>query len=193
MATDDDRRKMARILRDSHDFVIDSYGRFWSNGTLFGMRFVAWEEKTIRDGLSRIADFIEPAPTISDTTATHTDASATRDTSQSCRDNVACDPTERGIDSIHEWCRERLEGADGAEDYMLCTIMSAIEEFRHPERVTASTARPVDREALLALAYEMCDNAFRGKVSEGWTAQIVLRICGFADRIRVACGVSRDE
>ena len=36
-----------------------------------------------------------------------------------------------------------------------------IEEYRHPERVTARTARPVDREALLALADEMGEVAQR--------------------------------
>lgn len=77
----------------------------------------------------------------------------------------SCDPTERGIDSIYEWCFERLEGADGAEDYLYCTILSAIEEYRHPERVTARTARPVDREALLALAEEMRRNT-RGMLSD---------------------------
>ena len=146
MATDDERRQMSRILRDSHDFVIDSYGRFWSNGTLFGMSLVAWSKETIRNGLSHLADLIEPAPTSSDRGQTP-------------------DPIERGIDSIYDWCFERIEGADGAEDFLYCTIMSAIEEYRHPERVTATTARPVDREALLALAEEIRRNT-RGMLSD---------------------------
>lgn len=168
MATDDERRQMARILRDSHDFVIDSYGRFWSNGTLFGMSLVAWSKETIRDGLSHLADLIEPAPTSSDRGQTP-------------------DPTERGIDSIHEWCRERLEGADGAEDHMLCTIMSAIEEYRHPERVTARTARPVDREGLLALTDGIVD-AVRDSSNigiEGKFAEVMRKL---ARDIRELCG-----
>ena len=49
--------------------------------------------------------------------------------------------------------------------------------------------RPVDRDALLALADEMCDAAWRGKVSEGWTASVMLRIGRYARRIRKACGL----
>ena len=45
-----------------------------------------------------------------------------------------------------------------------------------------------DREALLALAEEMCDAAWRGKASEGWTASVMLRIGRYARRIREACG-----
>lgn len=160
---------MARILRDSHDFAIDSYGRFWSNGTLFGMGFVAWEEKTIRDGLSRLADFIEPAPTSSDKATT------------------GCDPTKRGIDSIYEWCRESLEGADGAEDYLYCTIMSAIEEYRHPERVTARAARPVDREALLALSDGIVD-AVRNSGTSGIEGEFAEAMRRLARDIRELCG-----
>ena len=83
--------------------------------------------------VARLADLIDPG-----------------DMSQSCRDTVA-----RGIDSIYDWCFASIEGADGAEDELYCSIMSAIEDYRHPERVTARTARPVDRDALLALADEM--------------------------------------
>lgn len=62
------------------------------------------------------------------------------------------DPTGRGVDSVYDWCRERLEGADGAEDELYCSIMRAIEDYRHPERVTAHTVRAVDRDSLLELA-----------------------------------------
>ena len=34
---------------------------------------------------------------------------------------------------------------------MLCAIMDAIEDYRHPERMTAKTVRACDRDALLAL------------------------------------------
>ena len=166
--TDDNRRQMARILRDSHDFVIDSYGRFWSNGTLFGMSFVAWSKETIRNGLSHLADLIEPAPTSSDSTPTS-------------------DPTERGIDSIYDWCFSGLEGADAEEDYLYCTIMSAIEEYEHPERVTARTARPVDRGALLALADGIVD-AVRDSSNIGIEGKFAEVMRNLARDIRDLCG-----
>lgn len=109
--------------------------------------------------------------------------SATCDMSQSRRDTVACDPTGRGVDSIYDWCRERLEGADGAEDELYCAIMRAIEDYRHPELATARTVRAVDRGALLALADELDDCGL-----EGWACGPV-NVGGFARRIREALGV----
>ncbi len=155
MDTDGKRRHLAERMRGGYDVVSDARGRFWLNGTLFGMDITARSEERIRDGLARLADLIDPdmttdttksaedttkAPTSSDTTPTSSDTTATCDA-------VACDPTERGIDSIYEWCFEHLEGADGAEDYLYCTIMRAIEDYRHPELATAYTVRAVDREA----------------------------------------------
>ena len=117
----------------------------------------------------RLADLIEPAPTSSDRGPTP-------------------GPTGRGIDSIYEWCRERLEGADGEEDYLYCSIMSAIEEYRHPERVTARTARPVDRGALLALAGEMQGYADVAAGGDGYPYVNAGNLWAYADRIREALG-----
>ena len=189
MASDDERRRVAAAFR--------SYEKETTNrgfASLFDVLDACG--LTYYDGVvlyERLADLIDPdtatdttkAPTSSDTAPTRTDATATCDMSHSRRDAVACDPTERGIDSVYEWCRGLLEGADGAEDYLYCSIMSAIEEYRHPERVTARTARPVDREALLALADEMdqvtCDNRGEMSVSIG-------DVWCWAGRIREACG-----
>ena len=113
-------------------------------------------------------------PIHTDASVTHTDAFAT------------CDPTVRGIDSIYEWCFSGLEGADGDEDYLYCTIMSAIEEYRHPERVTARTARAVDRDALLALADDL---DYAGAAVEN-VAYIDQTFHESARRIREALGVS---
>ena len=122
--------------------------------------------------LSRLADLIEPC-----------------DMSQNCRDGVACDPTGRVVDSIYDWCFEHLEGADGAEDYLYCTIMRAIEDYRHPELATAYTVRAVYREALLALADEM-DHPIKQAV---WNQTAGVRrehiMAEYARRIREACGV----
>ena len=60
MATDDERREVAERLRGGYDVVSDSGGRFWLNGTLFGMDITARSEEKIRDGLSRLADLIDP-------------------------------------------------------------------------------------------------------------------------------------
>lgn len=60
MPTDDERREVARRLRGGYDVVSDSHGRFWLNGTLFGMDITARSEEQIRDGLARLADLIEP-------------------------------------------------------------------------------------------------------------------------------------
>ena len=139
--TDDERRQVAERLRGGYDVVSDVHGRFWLNGTLFGMDITARGEEQIRDGLSRLADLIEP-DTTSDTTK-----------------GIESDAFERGIDSIYDWCRERLEGADGAEDELYCAIMRAIEEYRHPELVTAHTVRAVDRGALLAVSEKMVNVA----------------------------------
>ena len=129
MTTDDERREVAKRLRMNVDKGVP---------LLLNVAFAAFRvdpvslERVVTsdEAALKLADLIDPC-----------------DTSQDCRDTVAC-----GVDSIYEWCRERLEGADGAEDYLYCSIMSAIEEYRHPERVTARTARPVDREALRSVA-----------------------------------------
>ena len=113
------------------------------------------------------------------------DASTTCDVLQGRRDNVACDPTVRGIDSIYEWCFSGLEGADGAEDELYCSIMCAIEDYRHPELATAHTVRAVDRDALLALA----DDMDHTDVEVGWTDDAMPH---FARRIREALGVSNE-
>lgn len=62
MATDDERREVAARLRGGYDVVSDAHGRFWLNGTLFGMDITARSEERIRDGLARLADLIEPEP-----------------------------------------------------------------------------------------------------------------------------------
>ena len=221
--TDDERRRVAAALRrmaTKHDGVasnvleirlgLESDDRF-----LYGSVFTS-------DSVNRLANLIDPdttsdttksagdttksgpdttkAPTSSDTTATHTDASATCDMSQSRRDTVACDPTGRGVDSIYDWCRERLEGADGAEDELYCAIMRAIEDYRHPELVAARTVRPVDREALLAVAEGLefrADELIRAAQHARFSGlgptmdrakHDASELRGIARRIREACG-----
>ena len=130
MVTDDERREVAKRLRMNVDKGVP---------LLLNVAFAAFTvdpaslERVVTsdEAALKLADLIEPgaakAPTSSDTapTSSHPDCGTREvgtsqvpkcDMSQGCRDTVACDPTERGIASIYEWCRERLEGADGAED-----------------------------------------------------------------------------
>ena len=66
MASDDERRRMARILRGGYDVAGDASGRFWLNGTLFGLDVSARSESDVRRGLLMLAEFIDPAPASSD-------------------------------------------------------------------------------------------------------------------------------
>ena len=61
MPTDDERRWLADNMR-TFDVVGDARGRIWLNGTLFGMDICARSEETIRNGLRRLAAFVEPEP-----------------------------------------------------------------------------------------------------------------------------------
>ena len=106
--TDEERRRVAEALRR----YVKTYAcPTWR--VLCGIVLGGDKLNTVRmiQTLDRLADLIEPAPTGSDRGPTS-------------------DPTERGIDSIYEWCRGRLEGADGAEDELYCAIMRAIASRR---------------------------------------------------------------
>lgn len=169
--TDDERRLAAERLRwlaasDLPPWVGYTYEAVMGYVPKVGEGSV-YQESSYKEYVSRLADLIEPAPTISDSAPTSV-------------------PTERGIDSIYDWCFAAIEGADGAEDELYCSIMRAIEDYRHPKCVNARTARPVDREALLALADELEE----GDVTYLVSTQYVLD--SFASRIREACGEARD-
>ena len=102
-------------------------------------------------------------------------------------------PTERGIESIKEWCLDAMEGADGALDAMLCDILGAIEEYEHPDLARADTVRAVDREALLALVEEMLSISIEiSSVDSIRPLEAAYLIQGYARRIREACGVKTD-
>lgn len=59
MTSDDERREVARRLREPFDVL--GQGRYVAlNGTLFGMQILASDERTLRAGISRLADLIEP-------------------------------------------------------------------------------------------------------------------------------------
>ena len=169
MATDDERRRVAERLRMSDERDAAGFDCLLAE-VVRGREFCETPcEHCHGRLLDELADLIEPASTSSDSAPTS-------------------DPTERGIDSIYDWCFESLEGADGAEDYLYCSIMSAIEEYRHPESVTARTARPVDRGALLALADEIdCPGKFDMQASAEAIGMRLVRQ-DIARRVREACG-----
>lgn len=56
---DDERRKLADNMR-VFDVVEDGRGRYWLNGTLFGMDVSARSEEGLRNGMVRLASFIDP-------------------------------------------------------------------------------------------------------------------------------------
>ena len=198
--TDGEKRIVAAALRGMHDYETANNIVRMCLGLGPGMLMDKGTRRRLSD---RIADLIEPNshPNLGTQEASTSqvpkyDATATCDMSQSCRDTVACDPTERGVDSIYDWCRERLEGADGAEDELCCSIMRAIDDYRHPELVTARTVRAVDRGALLALADEFESGAGAARArkwNEPANAAMAIALAdeyeANARRIREALGV----
>lgn len=56
--TDEERRRLANNMR-TFDVVGGADGRYWLNGTLFGMDVSARSEECIRDGMAHLAFFVE--------------------------------------------------------------------------------------------------------------------------------------
>ena len=219
MVSDEERRQVAERLRDKKA-ECEERGYPWMCDDLILALGYDHDYEAGDEIFDRLADLIDPGTTSDTTTDTTKSAEDTTkapnshpnlgtaeanasqvpecDMSQSRRDTVASDPTERGIDSIYEWCRERLEGADGAEDELYCSIMRAIEDYRHPELVTARTVRAVDRDALLALAVNLdarvaelikvndLDQSRQRRSARRAHAMDLMAACS---RIREACGV----
>lgn len=174
MATDEERRRVAAELREYASFDCEDEGE---EECLVDC--ADWGERVLNllgcgdtegECYAALADLIEP-DTTTDTTK-----------------GIEFDAFSHGIDSIYEWCFEHLEGADGAEDELFCAIMSAIEDYWHPERASRRTARPVDREALLALADEMERKAQEYVERFDENSSTASALNGYASRIRVACG-----
>lgn len=184
MGTDDERRRVAAALREYASFDCEDEGE---EECLVDC--ADWGERVLNllgcgdtegECYAALADLIDP------------DSHPNSGTEEVQTSQVPkFDPTERGIDSIYEWCFEHIEGADGAEDELFCSIMRAIEDYRHPELATAYTVRAVDREALLALADDMDRDGKiqrgRQKVGERWFID-GLDVREYARRIREACG-----
>lgn len=59
MVTDDDRRRVAEMLRGV-EILTDIAGWKWMKGNLFGLSIMAKTEDTVRSGLNSLADLIDP-------------------------------------------------------------------------------------------------------------------------------------
>ena len=141
--TDDERREAAERLRDEV-----GCGSSWPGMERLGLILgIKREPRTGWEGriLTRLADLIDPS-----------------DTSQGCRDIVACDLIEPS-ESVKCIAEVKVDGEKLVHD--------AVVEYAG-----------VDREALLALAQSMM-------VRHSWlSASDAARAKRIADRIREACG-----
>ena len=163
--TDDERREVAERLRalSGLDYckdpryavglASDAAGADHSNG-------YSWDKL-----LYRLADLIDPD---CDASATHTDASATRDMSQNCRDAVVCDRDMLYVTYSRSTC-----GPDG---------MAYMVRVRHRDKGWERDFYAVDREALLELS------GYLDAVSLGGWASGPVNVGEIARRIREACG-----
>ena len=177
MISDEERREVARRLREQFDVV--GQGRYVAlNGTLFGMQILASDESTLRAGISRLADLIEPS--------------------------IPADPGEAGLACVDAFIREHTEKpVDRDTPQKVAEEMWKVAEeifgdMRHSTKEEADAyeamlksksveLHPVDRDALLALAEELDGLGLSG-FSSGWSIGMV-NVGSFARRIREALGV----
>lgn len=57
--TSEERREIAKRMRGPFD-VCECVGHTYINGTIYGMQVCARDELTLRDGMRRLADLIDP-------------------------------------------------------------------------------------------------------------------------------------
>lgn len=107
MPTDDERRRVADNMR-TFDVVGDACGRYWLNGTLFGMDISARSEERIRSGMLHLAAFIEPAPKCSEAAP-----KCDRDALLALADKMAMMP-QCDLCPVTVSCTEHADGCAGA-------------------------------------------------------------------------------
>lgn len=170
MISDEERREVARRLREQFDVV--GQGRYVAlNGTLFGMQILASDESTLRAGISRLADLIEPS--------------------------IPADPGEAGLACVDAFIREHTEKPVDrdtpqkvAEEMFGKMRHSTKEEADAYDAMLKSKSvelHPVDRDALLALADEMQRELDECESDHEIAGNLQSQI----DRIREACGKAR--
>lgn len=195
MITDDERREVAARLRGGYDVVSDAHGRFWLNGTLFGMDITARSEERIRDGLARLADLIEPSG--HECVPGECPLNVRHDNDRIDQERLLAIATTMAADSV----RSAKQGSSVSPAYILHAARNIAEacgetfgSIRNRELAECGTSivpkeTIVDRDALLALADEM----ERRADLPSWTVagqDLVFSefLVGYARRVRKACG-----
>ena len=195
MITDDERREVAARLRGGYDVVSDAHGRFWLNGTLFGMDITARSEERIRDGLARLADLIEPSG--HECVPGECPLNVRHDNDRIDQERLLAIATTMAADSV----RSAKQGSSVSPAYILHAARNIAEacgetfgSIRNRELAEWGTSivpkeTIVDRDALLALADEM----ERRADLPSWTVagqDLVFSefLVGYARRVRKACG-----
>lgn len=171
MITSEERRRVAEALRGGFDIVSDAGGRFWLNGTLFGLDISARSEERVRGGLYHLADFIEPDPRAEEIAARAYRAAA---------DYI---DWELGDTPRVAKLRERAEELEAMAR-------------EHDTTKSAADTTKCDREALLDLAETLGREAEAMRSSAGDGDQMTMRLMRkvadtfslVAETVRSACG-----
>lgn len=195
MATDDERREVAARLRGGYDVVSDAHGRFWLNGTLFGMDITARSEERIRDGLARLADLIEPSG--HECVPGECPLNVRHDNDRIDQERLLAIATTMAADSV----RSAKQGSSVSPAYILHAARNIAEacgetfgSIRNRELAKWGTSivpkeTIVDRDALLALADEMERRADLPSLTVAGQDLVFSEfLVGYARRVRKACG-----
>lgn len=125
MAAGDERRRIARRLREPFDVV--GHGRYVAlSGTIFGMQVMAGSEDALRSGIAQLADLIDPGTEAAGDKLIEPGAEVACDKLIALADEmvemlrIGAD-TGEGLD--YKWCRElhdkyvrRIRDACGVRD-----------------------------------------------------------------------------
>ena len=195
MITDDERREVAARLRGGYDVVSDAHGRFWLNGTLFGMDITARSEERIRDGLARLADLIEPSG--HECVPGECPLNVRHDNDRIDQERLLAIATTMAADSV----RSAKQGSSASPAYILHAARNIAEacgetfgSIRNRELAKWGTSivpkeTIVDRDALLALADEMERRADLPSLTVAGQDLVFSEfLVGYARRVRKACG-----
>ena len=195
MITDDERREVAARLRGGYDVVSDAHGRFWLNGTLFGMDITARSEERIRDGLARLADLIEPSG--HECVPGECPLNVRHDNDRIDQERLLAIATMMAADSV----RSAKQGSSVSPAYILHAARNIAEacgetfgSIRNRELAKWGTSivskeTIVDRDALLALADEMERRADLPSLTVAGQDLVFSEfLVGYARRVRKACG-----
>jgi len=191
MPTNDERRRLAGNMR-VFDVVED--GRYWLNGTLFGMDVSARSEEGLRSGMAHLASFIEPDNIPDNPDETDSPLSEP----EIDRERLLAIATMMAADSV----RSVKKGISVSPVYILHAARDIAEacgetfgSIRNRDLTKWGTSivpkeTIADRDALLALADEIDRKSDDGTVNPDPMKPIAssLDLFGYARRIREAVG-----